>query len=379
MGDYEKLVMIPMEKYKVDYKLKSAGKVINSVKADGKASEPLKADGKAVSSKSNKEKDKTKVKNRRRGEKKSIKGRSVRSGKKKKKHIANDVGQDRPSRRKFKRERIMTNNIDYLWECDLVDMAHLKKENDNVTSLLTCIDTFKDLGKAGYWDVPGERATMLESAIGTVKAGYDDVNVRIAISDEYTKMWNKAADKREHYTVLRKLAGALRNKPASGTAHEFTMGEIVSMLNEDIKDHEERENVKDAVTKAAQSSIDRIEKNVAKEIETGVDAVASDVAKKVIANPTIKKVIVNPVVKKAIDADGGVINASVAVKKSGKRSRRRVITSKVYTRRHGRLDKTIKGDGGSGNRKRVRRAQTTSRQLRKSLLKKLLKKKLMIK
>ena len=139
------------------------------------------------------------------------------------------------------------------------------------------------------------------------------------------------------------------------------------------------ENVKDVVTKATQSSIDRIGKNVAKEIETGVDAVASDVVKKVIANPTIKKVIANPVVKKAIDADGIVIKASVPVKKSGKRSRRWVITTKAYTGRHGRLDKTIKGDGGSGNRKRVQRTQTTNRQLRKSLLKKLLKKKLMIK
>ena len=106
MGDYEKLVMIPMEKYKVDHKLKGAGKVINSVKADGKADgeaiEPLKADGKAGGSKSNKAvgfksqkgKGKAKVKNRGGEKKKSIKGQSVRSGKKRK-HIANYVEQDR--------------------------------------------------------------------------------------------------------------------------------------------------------------------------------------------------------------------------------------------------------------------------------------------
>ena len=46
-----------------------------------------------MGSKSNKGKGKAKVKNRRRGKKKSIKGRSVRSGKKKR--IANDVEQDR--------------------------------------------------------------------------------------------------------------------------------------------------------------------------------------------------------------------------------------------------------------------------------------------
>ena len=64
----------------------------------------------------------------------------------------------RPSRRKFKRERIMTNNIDYLWECDLVDMAHLKKENDNVTFLLTCIDTFSKYA----WVMPLKRKTSSE-------------------------------------------------------------------------------------------------------------------------------------------------------------------------------------------------------------------------
>ena len=47
----------------------------------------------------------------------------------------------------------MTNNIDYLWECDLVDMSHLKKENDNVTFLLTCIDTFSKYA----WVMPLKR------------------------------------------------------------------------------------------------------------------------------------------------------------------------------------------------------------------------------
>ena len=75
--------------------------------------------------------------------------------------------------------------------------------------------------------------------VGAVKVGYNDVNVRIAISNEYTRMWNQAADKRDHYTVLRKLSHALRNKPTSGTKHKFTMSEIISMLNEDIKEQEE--------------------------------------------------------------------------------------------------------------------------------------------
>lgn len=48
----------------------------------------------------------------------------------------------RPSRKSFLRERILTGTIDYLWEADLVDMSQLKEENDGVTFLLVCIDTF---------------------------------------------------------------------------------------------------------------------------------------------------------------------------------------------------------------------------------------------
>ena len=42
----------------------------------------------------------------------------------------------------FRRERIYTNSIDYLWEIDLVDVSRLKEYNDGYTFLLVCIDTF---------------------------------------------------------------------------------------------------------------------------------------------------------------------------------------------------------------------------------------------
>ena len=46
------------------------------------------------------------------------------------------------ARKNFRRERIYTNSIDYLWEIDLVDVSRLKEYNDGYTFLLICIDTF---------------------------------------------------------------------------------------------------------------------------------------------------------------------------------------------------------------------------------------------
>lgn len=48
----------------------------------------------------------------------------------------------RPARKTFHRQRILTNDIDYLWEIDLADVSRIKEYNDNNTFLLTCIDTF---------------------------------------------------------------------------------------------------------------------------------------------------------------------------------------------------------------------------------------------
>ena len=48
----------------------------------------------------------------------------------------------RPARKRFKRQRIYTQGIDYLWEVDLVDVSRLREYNDGMTFLLVCIDTF---------------------------------------------------------------------------------------------------------------------------------------------------------------------------------------------------------------------------------------------
>ena len=46
------------------------------------------------------------------------------------------------ARKNFRRERIYTNSIDYLWEIHLVDVSRLEEDNDGYTFLLVCIDTF---------------------------------------------------------------------------------------------------------------------------------------------------------------------------------------------------------------------------------------------
>ena len=48
----------------------------------------------------------------------------------------------KPVRRKFKRNRVITIGIDDLWDADLADVSNLKKDNDNIHFLLLAIDVF---------------------------------------------------------------------------------------------------------------------------------------------------------------------------------------------------------------------------------------------
>ena len=48
----------------------------------------------------------------------------------------------KPVRRKFKRNRVITIGIDDLWDADLTDVSNLKKDNDNIHFLLIAIDVF---------------------------------------------------------------------------------------------------------------------------------------------------------------------------------------------------------------------------------------------
>ena len=77
------------------------------------------------------------------------------------------------------------------WEVALVEM---------ISELSNRIELNKAKTSEAFWSY------NMFLVVGAVKVGYDDVNVRIAIFNEYTRRWNQAADKREHYTVLRKLS-----------------------------------------------------------------------------------------------------------------------------------------------------------------------------
>ena len=48
----------------------------------------------------------------------------------------------KPAKRKYKRNKVITLGIDYLWQIDLVDMQKFSKLNKGFKYLLTCIDVF---------------------------------------------------------------------------------------------------------------------------------------------------------------------------------------------------------------------------------------------
>ena len=48
----------------------------------------------------------------------------------------------RPLRRKFKRNRVMTKGIDDQWDADLMDMTKYSKDNDGYSYILLVIDIF---------------------------------------------------------------------------------------------------------------------------------------------------------------------------------------------------------------------------------------------
>ncbi|CAF0918376.1 unnamed protein product [Brachionus calyciflorus] len=48
----------------------------------------------------------------------------------------------KPLRKKFLREKIISNEIDELWQADLVDVSNISKENKGFKFLLTVIDAF---------------------------------------------------------------------------------------------------------------------------------------------------------------------------------------------------------------------------------------------
>lgn len=56
----------------------------------------------------------------------------------------------RPVQRRFKRRKIFSRHVDYLWQIDLCDLSSLAQYNDNYRYLLTVIDVFSKYA----WAVP---------------------------------------------------------------------------------------------------------------------------------------------------------------------------------------------------------------------------------
>ena len=59
----------------------------------------------------------------------------------------------KPVRRRFPRRKTYSRGIDYLWQADLVDVAHLSEQNDDHRYLLTVIDVFSKYA----WAIPLKR------------------------------------------------------------------------------------------------------------------------------------------------------------------------------------------------------------------------------
>lgn len=66
----------------------------------------------------------------------------------------------KPARKKFPTRRVITLDIDDLWQADLADMQNIKGKNKNYKYILTVIDTFSKLGHA----VPLKSKTASEVA-----------------------------------------------------------------------------------------------------------------------------------------------------------------------------------------------------------------------
>lgn len=71
--------------------------------------------------------------------------------------------------------------------------------------------------------------------LGTDKVGFDELNVRVASSNEYTKKWNQAADKPERWIQYRDFYDEISS---GDTIKKFTMREIVAIFNENVKKQE---------------------------------------------------------------------------------------------------------------------------------------------
>jgi hypothetical protein len=94
----------------------------------------------------------------------------------------------RPARRNYKRNKVTSLSIDYLWQIDLVDMQKFAKLNKGYKYLLTCIDVFSKYA----WVMPiksKEGNAVLQAFKEILKTGRKPVKIQ---SDEGKEFFNSA-------------------------------------------------------------------------------------------------------------------------------------------------------------------------------------------
>lgn len=93
-----------------------------------------------------------------------------------------------PARRRYRRSRVMTYGLNYLWQADLVDVQKLARYNKRNRYILTAIDTFSK--KA--WAIPVKRktATNLKSAF-TELFNTTGLTPKYIHLDQGSEFWNK--------------------------------------------------------------------------------------------------------------------------------------------------------------------------------------------
>ena len=97
----------------------------------------------------------------------------------------------KPMRRKFRRNRVITTGIDDLWDADLADVSNLKKDNDNVQFLLIVIDVFSRY----LWALPladKKHSSIIDGFKTIFNQGRKPSMIRTDKGSEFRNKWVKA-------------------------------------------------------------------------------------------------------------------------------------------------------------------------------------------
>ncbi|KAK3108257.1 hypothetical protein FSP39_004278 [Pinctada imbricata] len=94
----------------------------------------------------------------------------------------------RPQRYKFKRNRVISQGIDYLWDVDLADVSNLSKENDGIKYLFVVIDVFSRY----LWVQPllsKQHGPVIEALNKVLSSGRHPKEIRTDKGSEFKNKW----------------------------------------------------------------------------------------------------------------------------------------------------------------------------------------------